>query len=191
MRTHRVAPTRTAGSLLASLALLAGCTVVDSSQPSLADPPPSAGLSQGERAQAQVDCLAQNGIAASVVRVGGGFWGVRYDVPPEQVEHADQLLDECSVKVEMSDTAPTSEDEYEYMVWLVECLRFEGWEVPDPPTFDAWLEGPKNPDGGVWWPYDVVTGIDHVEFDELTSQCPQVPGTGRFDTFDPADAGQG
>lgn len=94
-----------------------------------------------------------------------------------------QVHRECSAKVlpdwELFDEAAWRAD-YPRLFDIRDCLIAQGYEIPEPPSEDTWVETALT--GAMpWTPFNfVIDGINNgsivmtqAEFDELTYQCPQ------------------
>lgn len=151
------------------------------------NPQAASKLSQGEKAEAVAACMRDRGFAAEVIEGGGGTWGVRHGSDPAQAEADEAAYEACDAELGAAgETAYDARFDYDYKLWLAECLRSEGFDIPDPPTYDAWAEAVDDPAN--WSPY-VFVNIDALirdgQFDSLTYRCPQVAGTGRLDPYQP------
>ena len=120
-----------------------------------------------EQAALTVACLRERGFSAEV------YEGIGVMVKGPQLAQAEVASGECSDEVEAAYPGPpplSDREGYDALVATAGCLRGEGLSIPDPPTYEAWLDSDK------WWtPYRYVTASD--DFWALHRVCPQ-PGLG-------------
>ncbi len=117
-----------------------------------------------------MDCLQARGFNAKV------YEGVGVMLPAEQLEAAEEAGGQCWQEVDARfPGAPELSKEQEYYLHLetAECLRAQGYDIPEAPTLETWLETYEDPDGP-WLPYLYVPQ-DPDTFWALVEICPQ-PG---------------
>ncbi|MBD7982736.1 hypothetical protein H9623_17840 [Oerskovia sp. Sa1BUA8] len=134
-------------------------------------------VAQDQWAQAQVDCLADEGIGARL----GGQGGVYFDdVPPEQGDIVNQAAYVCAAQYPTDPRTQgklprvRAEMQYTHLVETVmPCVRAEGFEVPEPPSLQTWL-GQYYAAAGAWDPFviDATSGADSTALDLLYEKCP-------------------
>ena len=131
-------------------------------------------------------CMNDHGFA---VTLRGDGLGTRWeDIPPEQNQLATAVSIACLEGLNVPDLASSAltQDQYTevyaYRTELAECVRGQGYQVPDPPSLDVFVE-----EQGRWSPYDAVGVSAGSDGDRLNQTCPQEP-VGGFGVWDPGDA---
>lgn len=128
-------------------------------------------ISREERTQLQVNCLADKGYAATISET----YLISIDVPEENREGADIALVDCATEILERYPAPTLDpgETFDYFVLLAECLRIEGYDISDPPSRDAWIDGYLS-SSSVWVPYSQLPrGLPVDEWNRINTVCPQ------------------
>jgi len=131
-------------------------------------------------------CMNDHGFAVTLHGDGLGIhWA---DIPSEQNELAAAVSISCLEGLQVPDLASSVltldqyAEVYAYRTELAECVRGEGYQVPDPPSLDLFVE-----EQGRWSPYDAVGVLAGSDWDRLNQTCPQEP-VGGFGVWDPGDA---
>ncbi len=124
-----------------------------------------------ERMMVLAVCLENEGFAAAV---RGNAIQVR--VPEEQEAAFEDARANCSAEVDArfpEPEPPTPEVEYRFNLELAECLRAEGYEISQAPSFETWRDSIGN--ARVWHPYNDVAplNLSQTEWDRLNMVCPQ------------------
>lgn len=140
-------------------------TVVDLSVSDRGTPPPGT----PEEAVEHVECMAELGFP--------GRWtsdGYSQPIPDDQTERYLEVLAECDKAVGWDQVPEWTEEqwreEYESLKESAECLRSEGYDIPDAPSFEVYLENPN------YTPYRYVSpsaGVSIAEWRRLNDVCPQ------------------
>lgn len=150
--------------------------------------PPSMRLEPGERpdaslvrwvkpddwAQAQVDCMTEQGFSSSVHQ-----GGVQYpDVPPEQAKSLTIAAYTCAVsfpvdpRIHLPWNREQSERQYRHLVGTVmPCVRSLGVPVEEPPTFEVWY-AERTTDSRGWNPYQGIAQFDVAGLARAHDRCP-------------------
>lgn len=153
-------------SLLAGVALIAAACGPGGTEAQIGD-------IQGQRysiadqAALIVECLRERGFSAEV------YEGIGVYVEGPQLAEAEKAQGECADEVEAAYPLPpplSDREGYEAQVATAECLRDQGLTIPDPPTYETWLESDR-----AWSPYGNLT--TSYDFWALHRVCPQ-PGLG-------------
>lgn len=131
---------------------------------------------------AMMSCFAEFGVEGDptpggevLVSYRGGEDG---ELAPGVEQLVENALTECSERVALPSlwTAPADADAYQRMLDSRDCLIAQGYEMPEPPSLDAWTESGF----AAWNPYQELTGPDVpvqpslAEIERLTRECPQV-----------------
>jgi hypothetical protein len=114
------------------------------------------------------------------VVVDNGSGGIQIEFPPEQQAEATAAMRECSkqsLRLAPGETVPPPSDRqvrdyFQALINSAEYLKTRGFDLSDPPSLDAYLEGGI----GSWDPFGeilTVTGMGPSEFDDITRECPQ------------------
>lgn len=127
------------------------------------------------------ECMRDQGFPVSVTAGGNGLSFA--DVPSEQSAMAESVFDACVAGLNVPPQRPLTADEmslfYAYYVELRGCLVGQGYELPEPPSeqyfIDHYYDDPWNP----------YSGIERIP-PELTRVCPQLP-TGGWGAWQPGD----
>lgn len=167
-------PRRALAAIAAAIAVaIAGCTSTPG-EPS-ADGSPSPSKPQAEDWQAgMVQCLTDKGWDVTS-RDDGGFG---YELSEEQLDPFDQAREECHLSLGYDFEPPEySQDEaaeiYDAFVTAAECVRDLGYEVPDPPSKQAFVEEMVSGDLPSWNPYNGVVGLsDDIAWRRTERECP-------------------
>jgi hypothetical protein len=164
------------GVVVAGLVLLAGCggtgapttTVLDESarpEPALRD------LTHLEVLELIASCLREEGWSP-VVEDGGITFG---GVPVELRETLMEATAECERRIGIPEPRPLDAGELEelYAMHLeaLACLRSEGYQLPDPPSLEDYVENQ-----GGWQPHEQVLQLlwtDDAEWTRLNEVCPR------------------
>lgn len=162
---------RQLGLGIAVVMLLSGCSAGSAPTTSQAS---GEYLSYPERIDLVVACVEERGFEASSV---GGF-GVRVDYAgEEQAEAAAKAEGECWEEVEQRFPAPpplSHEERYYYMLDVAKCLRDLGYDIPEAPSLDAYVDemSAQVPSIDLWDPYRSLSdqGVDTYEIQR--EHCP-------------------
>lgn len=128
-----------------------------------------------------VRCMNDQGFEVEVIPPGDG---ISYQaVPQEQNVAAQEAEERCRDGLGLREvTAADYTDEvrshiYDYQVALRECLVGAGYEIPDPPSRDIFVESYLT---DPWIPYSWVPGgdLDPYRSDSILYRCPQYPPGG-------------
>ena len=133
--------------------------------------------------EAQVNCLAEEGFAASVYTGGAVHYA---DVPPEQGPLLNLAAYVCEAKypydVRRNERLPEKQAtaQYEFLTSTVApCVEALGYEVSDPPSLPTWLSD-YYATGFAWDPIAdawEAAGNNHDVLMEIQTECPrEAPG---------------
>lgn len=131
-------------------------------------------LTYPERIDLVVACVEERGFEASSAR---GF-GVRIEYAgEEQGEVATRVEGECWEDVDERFPAPpplSHEERYYYMLDVAECLRNLGYDIPEAPSLEAYVDqmSAEQPSIDLWDPYFILfrQGVDTYAIQR--EQCP-------------------
>ncbi len=119
-----------------------------------------------------VQCLQDHGIPARVIPSGDG-----YELPPmpaEQAGMANVTADACEAGLHIPAYQRYSAEElavlYEEMLATRDCLEELGYDLPAPPSKQAFVEGYYT---DPWSPYASLPAVSATEWDRLQVECPQ------------------
>lgn len=121
-------------------------------------------------------CLQDQGFAVRVIPPGDGL--SYEDVPPEQNQLAVKTEEACRAGLGVREMTVADYTDavrnlfYDYQVALRDCLISEGFEIPEPPSREYYVEHFFN---DPWIPYSWV-GLHRSE--EIELKCPQYPPGG-------------
>ena len=129
-----------------------------------------------DMSQLIADCLREEGFN---VRMEGS--ALVTDVPPEQEEVFNAAVDDCTLRYFPSQGSglPGREDleaRYELLLKVAECVSRAGFEVPNPPTVESFVDS-----GGTNWdPFDLLQppfDISLEDYQALDARCnpPLIP----------------
>jgi hypothetical protein len=131
-------------------------------------------------------CMNDHGFAVTLRGDGlGTHWE---DIPPEQNELATAVSIACLEGLHVPDRASSelTQDQYAkvyaYRTQLTDCVRGQGYQVPDPPSLGLFIE-----EQGRWSPFDAVGVSVGAAWDRVNQACPQEP-VGGFGVWNPGDA---
>lgn len=120
-----------------------------------------------------VQCANDQGIAARLIPPGDGI--SLSDVPTGQHLNARSVLNACRAGLQLPPPEPptreTIEAEYAHQLEVAECLRGEGYAIPEASSLDAFIEGYAT--GEIWLPYNYVQTVSPTEWERLQVACPQ------------------
>ena len=137
----------------------------------------AADLSQEERTNLLALCLQERGWPVELDQKDSSAIDVP-DLPDEQevifLEDVRTCWDENGLQI----AEPTREDVikgYYALVELQSCLVGLGYVVPDPPSFDAYLDAYPSGDAGGWHRYALLEWgqLTQQEQDRIQEECPQ------------------
>lgn len=136
-----------------------------------------------------VDCLNDHGFAARVVPGPG----INYQQIPRDQNQAMQAMQEaCEDAMNVPERQPRSREQlaeiYAYrVVALRECVVGQGYDIPEPPTFETWLETRSDPDDHYnVWRHVPDAGNLGKSWDHVTVRCPSLPAGG-YGAWEPGD----
>jgi hypothetical protein len=127
-----------------------------------------------EAALAFIACVEEKGFTTARLPDGG----VQVQSAPEQVDVFRAVMDKCGlVSMGLSGPAPEPTPEqiemfYEGLVALSVCLEDQGYDITEPPSLEAFVEGGL----GSWDPLGEVLAIHDLSpsrLDTLNEACPQ------------------
>jgi len=153
------------------LVMLGACSVESTPTPVQAD---GEYLAYPERIDLVVACVEERGFEASSYR---GF-GVRIEYAgKEQEEIATRAEGECWEEVEQRFPAPpplSHEERYYYMLDVAECLRDLGYDIPEAPSLEAYVDqmSADRPSIDLWDPYSILMGRGVDTYAIQREQCP-------------------
>jgi len=120
-----------------------------------------------------VQCANDRGIAARLIPPGDGH--SLSDVPISQHVHARSVLDACRAGLNLPPPEPPTreviEAEYAYQLEVAQCLRDEGYAIPEASSLEAFVAGYAT--GDIWLPYSFVHTTSQAEWNRLQVACPQ------------------
>ena len=109
------------------------------------------------------------------------------DVPADQNAEASRTLDRCMDGLNLPEFEWPDADQlleiYAFSLAVRDCLIAEGFEVPEPPGFDAWAESYTT---GPWSPYEFVGSGYGPDWVSINTICPQSP-VGGWGAWEPGD----
>lgn len=159
--------------------VLAGCSAGATStvDPSTSPSPSESVDAEVQVVKAQVDCLVAKG------------WTVRYDdqdggrgyssvIDDSQSDQFDADTKACKKQVGWTEpvidhhwTDEEWQDIYADEQQVAQCLRDEGYDVPEVPSFQEWRDRYGTDDH--WSAYGFVPNVDQQEWKRLNLACPQ------------------
>lgn len=154
--------------------LMAACSGGSGPTPSEAD---TAYLSYPERIDLVVACVREHGFEATSYE---GFAVSIEAAGNAQLDAASLVEVECWEDVEARFPAPpplSQEEQYSYMLQISDCLRDLGYEVPQAPSVDAYVEqafGEDAPDE-LWDPYSTLSRQGANIWELQRESCPPYP----------------
>lgn len=119
-------------------------------------------------------CIRQGGFEVTV-----SADGYETAVSPEQKDRLDDVIVDCEESLTAEGRIPSPEvptrasveRDYKWAVAALRCLQESGYELPDPPTFDAYLDQTEK-----WSPFaDLVNRHGAPAFSQAEARCPQLP----------------
>lgn len=141
-----------------------------------------------EYQQGMMDCLTSQGVSAVQQMSGSVATYVLLDedgnAQPGAIELRDRVYEECLAEHSAPEhlSNPFDSVEYQRAIEVRACLIAQGYDLPEAPSEQAWIELMKG--GGYWSPYNDIheakgfEGTSDAERLELTSKCPQTASTG-------------
>lgn len=109
------------------------------------------------------------------------------DVPADQNAEAGRTLDRCTDGLNLPEFVwPNTEQLstiYQYSLAIRDCLNAEGFDIPEPPSFEAWGESYQT---GPWMPYNFVQPGYGWAWAAINAICPQSP-VGGWVAWEPGD----
>ncbi len=118
--------------------------------------------------EAMVECMADAGFELRF----DGVVSFIVDDPGPQVGEFDTAMDRCEQTVGAAHPLPrrlTREEAYQAKLEVAECLRRQGYDIPQAPSLEAFLESWEQ---GPWDPYRYVS-VPPQRWAELNRVCPQ------------------
>jgi hypothetical protein len=118
------------------------------------------------------ECLTHRGFIR--VRLPSGIYEIDSGGQQEALAEA---FDECvQAAYAALPSAPPADAAYyamyyDFLVELKSCVEGEGYEVPDPPSRDSFVDS----DGANWHPYQDMHLVPDEELSALEIACPQDP----------------
>jgi len=172
----RIAPRR---KWLASLVLvgvawgLVGC----SGQPQMTEETPSATADEYAHARAVAQCLQESGWGVDFDESDGSY-GVKDGIPEAQAGQYEADRVACEEKFPQEQgpaledwTAEQWSELYAREQQTAECLRNEGYDVPEIPSEQTYIDRYKN--GDPWLAYAFLPVVGESEWKRLNDACPQ------------------
>jgi hypothetical protein len=180
-------------AVVCAVVVVAGCTPKDGPSAGAPEPGPSAPVGDLERAldarlaactssdqQCRVDavdlfldeCLALRGFVR--VRLPSGIFEIHSGGQPEALAEA---FDECVHRAYAALPPVPSADAdyyahyYDFLLELKACVETAGYEVPEPPSRDSFVES----EGANWHPYQNMDRLGDAALAALERTCPQDP----------------
>ncbi len=133
-------------------------------------------LSYSERVDLVVACIREDGFEAANYQ---GF-GVYVEHGPGQEDVATRVEGQCWEEVEARFPAPpplTLEEHYFYMLDVAACLRDLGFDIPDAPTLETYVDQAESQtvSEDFWDPYAYLSrrGVDTYALQR--ESCPPAP----------------
>lgn len=140
-------------------------------------------------AQRVVECLNDHGFAAEVIAGPGiGY----QQIPVDQNQAMQAMQKACEAGMNVPKAEPRSREQlaeiYAYrVVALRDCLLGEGYDIPEPPTFETWLETRSDPEDHYnVWRHVPDAGNIGGSWDHVTVRCPSLPAGG-YGAWEPGD----
>ncbi|MEY2848004.1 MAG: hypothetical protein RI885_669 [Actinomycetota bacterium] len=154
-----------------TIVILAGCSGSPQPLPQPTSSPKSFGVQQADYV---ADCLEGQGW--EVTRTADGAFEVTYSVDQEAQYQAQRT--QCySDSEEKLGTQPKLTESavsalYDQQVSTSDCLEALGFDIPDPPTKQAWVEQVLQSSGSsdTWYPYNYLEAEDQVS---ASQKCPE------------------
>jgi hypothetical protein len=153
-----------------ALALVsAGAIAVGLSGCSSDDAGPAPALSDRQTYTLIVTCMSERGWKVSFNEASGGVEG-EYPTAQGELYNSDmaQCMQEADANTQTEYTDEQYRAVYDKLLDTRECLIAEGIELPEPPSFQRFVELKAG-----WSPYIDVPETVLVERDDLTTVCPQ------------------
>jgi hypothetical protein len=130
-------------------------------------------LDPDEVMMAVAACLQDNGYPVIFTPGMGVDWS---PIPPHQHMEGSRVEDACFTGLNLPDPVPPTEqqllDRYDYLVEMAACLAAEGYDTPDPPSPEAFVEGYGTEES--WSPYNFLPlSLSEEEWQRLMVACPQ------------------
>ncbi len=173
--------TRVGVLVVAAALLLAGCTGGDGHEPGVGSPDAGSPVAEGGESSAvsaTVECLRDRGWEIVVDDEGWAAPGVaetQFDAYVAEVEECTRLNETIEPLEDISQER--WEKRYAAVVESAQCLRGQGYDIPETPGFQAWKDS-FFVDGGehqwVPWGFVPVPSMSGSEFRALEEICPQV-----------------
>lgn len=184
-------PSSAVPALILGFAGLAGCSVPGDGMASVSEweePAWMAQVRQQDEAfqSAMIACFAEYGLEATR-QIGGGDVGIHFttddgsipEIPPGVQAIIDEAAEDCNARVPLPDhhTSKTLDDAaYERMIDLRDCIIAHGYDVPEPPSAEVWidsgLEAAFNPYVAILLGPSPIR-IPEDELRSLMEACPQ------------------
>ncbi|WP_157000933.1 hypothetical protein [Agromyces laixinhei] len=147
-------------ALVGTLAfLLSGCSATAGAN---GMPPPT---SQADANERMANCLEESGWTVKVDPAGG----IESEYPSEQEDAYSADVGSCFDSTGVNQVRQLSQDEYregyELMQETLQCLRGEGLDLPDAPSYQQFADS-----NAAYSPY---RDVPDERFDEMIAACPQ------------------
>lgn len=129
-------------------------------------------ISMEDRIRLVVECVKERGFPAEFVPPDG----VHHLAPPDQQDASLEAGEQCLAEVDRRyprTPAPSREQEFRAQLTVAECLRKLGYDIPQAPTFDAWVESFADPEQDPWLPYAFLPPMNLQDWIKVDSACPQ------------------
>ncbi|MDX1658510.1 MAG: hypothetical protein R3343_06800 [Nitriliruptorales bacterium] len=132
--------------------------------------------------------MRDHGFPATIIPGGINF----SRIPEDQNQKAQAVQAACEAGMNTPSPRPRNEAElgeiYEYMLALRECLIAEGYDIPEPPSKQVWIDTHYDPDLA-WkiWSFVPDAGNPEYSWEHIEVRCPAQPvgGYGQWEPGDP------
>ncbi|MEX2624336.1 MAG: hypothetical protein WD651_11465 [Acidimicrobiia bacterium] len=155
----------------ATALVVAGCS--DGAETSQTPTEEGEFLAYADRIDLVVECVKARGFDASSYE---GFGVLTHAAGEAALELAEVAEGECWEEVEARYPAPpplSVEDQYLYMLEVADCLEALGFDVPEPPTVDQYVDSAAS-QSDMWDPYRVVDNGE-LFYEIQREECPPYP----------------
>ena len=122
-----------------------------------------------------VECLQQRGWDVKLSQPGSTSYDVKRNSNQDSQFAEDQVA--CDKEAGWVQNPPMSEwidaqwaQAYAFQRETADCLRGQGYEIPDIPSFQKWQD--TFPTEDAWTAYEFVPNVDEQEWNRLNQACP-------------------
>lgn len=161
---------------ITSLATIAGCGS-DETQSAPAPAAPNTATDRFAPQREVASCLRESGWAVDFSESDGSYEVTGVPEAQSSQFQADELA--CGDKflpdaVGVSEVTPEQWTQmYTAELGVAECLRQEGYDVPEAPTEQSFVDSYVSGTGKPWSPYASVPALGDSEWKKLNTTCPQ------------------